>query len=472
MVALHFYLALLSGVLNGIAFIYFGAFALIANVPLLYVLHREKSLARSMFFGGVTGFIGGLHIYGIASYGIWILIAFALYTASQMVLYAALFCVLKHRRAWLDLLLPAALWMLTEWVRTLGPVAMPASYVGCLVEVSWLRPWKNLIPILGGLGVSGLCALFQSVVYEFIFQKAVGKNRVPQNSKRAFAALGFIALTGVLGVINPPSVDGRALQVAAVQGGLPNAVYEAARIDALAMRDMISTYEILTQRAYASGAELVIWPETAVRAPVLQSAELKERLLPAKDSHSILVAGLLREGLDQTFNSAAAIAAGGNVIDITDKIRLVPGTESDLTPGIAHPLQTPIGKLGVLICLESVFPDLGRSQAIEGAEILIVISNDAGFGRSPITKHMTNRARVRALETGRWLVRAGQAGLSVLIDPKGDIQSELDLFESGVLVGQVALRTSQTPYTRFGPWPLALVFIVLIVTFFSKRRVC
>ena len=150
-------LAVVAGLLNGAAFIDFGALSLIANVPLLLALYRSPSATETACLGGLVGFLGGLHIYGIAHYGWYLLIAFALYTASQMVVYALLFRLLwKRTYAWVDVLLPANLWALSEWLRTVGPVCMPASYVGNIADVSSLQPWLTrgeLVSRLGGCSV-------------------------------------------------------------------------------------------------------------------------------------------------------------------------------------------------------------------------------------------------------------------------------------------------------------------------------
>jgi apolipoprotein N-acyltransferase len=126
--------------------------------------------------------------------------------------------------------------------------------------------------------------------------------------------------------------------------------------------------------------------------------------------------------------------------------------------------------VGVLICLESVYPEIGRTLTAAGAELLVVISNDAGFGRSPIAHHMTNRAIVQAVENGRWLLRVGQAGITTLIDPTGAMHGRLDLFEHGVLRGTARRRADLTLYTRFGDWWMGVVALWLGVAVFRARR--
>lgn len=450
-------LATLAGLLNGAAFVFYGPLALVANVPLLAALQGAASAARAAGLGALVGFLGGVHIYGILDYG-WLLFwGFSLYTGSQMVIYALLLRALWGRAGrWFDVALPALVWTLTEWVRTIGPLAMPASYVGCIADDPLLHPWLALAPITGGLGVSTLVALAQSVAFHGLFHTRT--HGVP-----ALAGVALIAAVGAWGALEPPPLGERTITVAGVQGGLANAQYAAATADPAAMRDVVRTYEHLSRRAYAARPDLVVWPETAVRAPVLNMVDLRQRLFPPDGAATDLIAGLLYEDPSgRWYNLAAVAKPGGDVTDHQAKVRLVPGTEAYLTPGPEwRPVATRVGPVGVLICLESVYPSAGRALAAGGAELLVVMSNDAGFGRTPISRHMINRAIVRAVETGRWLLRVGQAGITTLIDPRGRRHGQLDLFEPGVLVGEARLRDYPTPYTRFGDWWMSVVALSL-----------
>ncbi len=215
-------LAGLAGLLNGAAFIDVGWLALIANVPLLVALRGAPSASLAAGLGGLVGLLGGVHIYGILNYGWLLFVGFSVYTASQMIIYALLLRALTARVGRLyDVLLPALVWTLTEWIRTVGPLAMPASYVGCLADAPAMRPWLALAPITGGLGVSTLVALVQSGLYFLVFGGRA--HRVP-----AVAALAFVGAVGAWGAASPPPLGDRPLTVAGVQGGLANPQYAAA----------------------------------------------------------------------------------------------------------------------------------------------------------------------------------------------------------------------------------------------------
>ncbi|MGK0360517.1 MAG: apolipoprotein N-acyltransferase [Bradymonadia bacterium] len=463
-------LAVLAGVLNGVAFVFWGPAALIANVPLLIAL---RGGGRAWLYAGLAGIVGvlaGAHIYGILEYGVALLIAFSLYTGSQMVVFGLLYRRLYGRMLpgrWgrvADVALPALIWTLTEWIRTVGPLAMPASYVGCIADVAALRPWLHLAPLLGGLGVSTCVALGQSAIYHALFRRQT----------HGFAALGAVGLllaAGVVGYIATPALGERPIRVVGVQGGLANTQYKAALVDPRVAADIKRTYATLSQRAYAQSPDLVVWPETALRAPVLDDPAALAHVSPPPDSNITLAAGLLHRADGQIYNRVAAIHHGA-VIGHYDKVRRVPRTEDYITPGAERrPIVTPAGRIGVFICLESVYPQAAREVVANGAQMLIVPTNDAGFGHSPISKHMTQRAIVRAVATGRWLLRVGQAGITTLIDPRGEMHGQLSLFEPQILTGTARLRSDATLFVRWGDWWMAVCGgLLALLSLMALRR--
>lgn len=452
-------LVVLSGYLTGATFVYLGELALVANIPLFIALRAGPLRGlEAALMGGLVGFMGGLHIYGILDYGWLLLWGFAAYTGSQMAVFGWLLHRLWGRRgpAW-DVLLPGAAWAVSEWIRTVGVLSMPASYVGCVADVPWLRPWLVLAAVTGGVGVSTLIGVAQGVIY-------FGAASPPHRRAAALiaAALGAVGLWGAL---DPPPISDPALPpitVAGIQGGLPNHVYSGAQVDPALARDVALAYGPLTQRAAAEGADLIVWPETAVRQQILGVSAAESALFPPASSPATLIAGLpviTEDGLEH--NRAVAIHRR-EVVGFSDKVRLVPGHEARYTPGDRwRAIETPAGVVGVMVCLESVFPNAGRALTADGAELLLVISNDAGFRRSPIARHMTLRARVRAIESGRWLLRVGQSGVTTLVDPLGRTHGELPLFTQGALTGSMYRLTHQTAYVRFGDWWMAVVGVFL-----------
>lgn len=465
---LRWALATASGCLNGAAFVYCGPLTLIANAPLLWALRAAHTPREAALLGAWVGFLGGVHIFGVLGYGWWIFWAFSLYTASQMTAFG---WVTRHGwsrapRPLYAVALPALIWTLTEWVRTVGPVALPASYVGCVADVAWLRPLLGWASAWGGLGVSALIALNASALAALA--EPLWLPTPCAHARRRWGA-GVLALTAALwawGALRPAALDGEPLRVAGLQGGFSNAHYEAAGADPALSAEIIKTYEALMAEARSAGADLAVWAESAIRAPLLTTPALRARLLPTGDGAPWVIGGLAHTDPDgRSYNLAVSMREGA-LVDRYAKVKTVPGVEARFTRGEAwRPVQTRWGPVGVLICFESIYPHAGRALALEGARLILVLSNDAGFGFTPISHHMTNRAIVRAVELGRWMLRVGQAGITTLVNPRGEVVGRLGLFEAGVLTGEARLRDELTPYARWGLWWLWGVVALLLAPY-------
>ena len=113
------------------------------------------------------------------------------------------------------------------------------------------------------------------------------------------------------------------------------------------------------------------------------------------------------------------------------------------------------------ICYEIAYPDLVRRSARE-ADVLVTISNDAWFGDSTGPLQHVQMARMRALENGRWVLRATNNGVTAIIDARGKVRDELPQFETAVLEGEFTAMSGTTPFGRYGHLPL-LVGLALIL---------
>lgn len=143
--------------------------------------------------------------------------------------------------------------------------------------------------------------------------------------------------------------------------------------------------------------------------------------------------------------------------------------DHDLCAAQQHALlDTPIGKVGTSICFESIFSNIARGEALGGAEILCVVSNDAWLQRTPATEHHLMMARLRAIENRRYLMRAAGTGISAVIDPYGRIRQRLDVFHAGIITDYVVANRTLTVYTRFGDWFAYLSLIIVVIGLLSN----
>ena len=134
-----------------------------------------------------------------------------------------------------------------------------------------------------------------------------------------------------------------------------------------------------------------------------------------------------------------------------------------------HPLR---GKFayGPAICYEIVYPQITRTQVRNGADVLVTITNDAWYDGTSAPRQHLNQARLRAVEDGRWLLRAGTTGISALVDPTGAVVHEIPMGHEGIIYAHVAPRSEVTPYVRFGDW-FAWLACAAVISKLVWRRV-
>jgi len=152
-------------------------------------------------------------------------------------------------------------------------------------------------------------------------------------------------------------------------------------------------------------------------------------------------------------------------------LRLMSLPYDDFTPGRSHqPVLSAAGqKLGLTICFEDAF---GREQlrVLREATLLVNVTNNAWFGDSTAPHQHLQIARMRALEAGRYLVRAANDGITAAIGPHGEIAARLPQFEEGVLRVEVQPMSGLTPYARLGNYPVVLAAGLLLALALWRRR--
>ncbi len=241
---------------------------------------------------------------------------------------------------------------------------------------------------------------------------------------------------------------------------------------------------------------LLVWPESPApfytndpkfRGPVSEVA---------KQSGSWVIAGAIginsamQSGGEssQIFNSAGLVSPQGEWMARYDKVHLVPFGEylpfpklfafaGGLTKEVGEfqhgtsraPLDAGGERLGTFICYESIFPDEVRRFALDGAQVLVNISNDGWYGDSGAWKQHLQQTRMRAIENGRWLLSATNTGLTAVIDPSGKVVAEVPRRQRTALIARYGLLSGTTIYTRHGDWFAYLCAIISLVALISTR---
>lgn len=126
-------------------------------------------------------------------------------------------------------------------------------------------------------------------------------------------------------------------------------------------------------------------------------------------------------------------------------------------------------KFGTYVCYDSVFPDVARERVLGGAQVLVNVSNDGWFGRTwGIEQHFI-MGRTRAIETGRYILRTGNTGITAVIDPYGRVLQRAPIGQSLALQAKYGLENSQTLYVRFGDWAVFLAVFAAIAGVLAAR---
>ena len=377
------------------------------------------------------------------------------------------------------------LWVLVEWLRSQGYFAFPWGTLGYV----WLdTPAGQAAALVGVTGLSLLtAALAAALAAPFVVE---GRRRAPR-------WLGLAPLLA-LGALLVVSWWWGARELQAPLGPLEaTALLVQGNVDpfgrAVSAAQELDVHLAITELGLSSMAappDLVLWPEGAVIGFDLDGAggaSVRERIQASAPGASFVVGGRGRDG-DQSFNSAYLIE-GGQVGDRYDKHVLVPFGERwplietlgglyravfnalnlpmlvSTSPGPGPlPLASRLGPLATGICYESVFPSVSASMVAAGARVLVVITNDAWFARGDGARQHLDMGRMRAIETRRFLLRAGNDGVTGVVDPYGRLQAEYPRFTAGHLAVRFGLREELTPFVRYGQfWPWALLGTTLVI---------
>jgi apolipoprotein N-acyltransferase len=434
----------------------FGLAYFLAGVSWIYVsLHDFGEMPLVLAALATFLFCAFLALFPAAAG--WIAVRWAPEGARRLVLAAAAFVAAEWLRGWIFTGFP---WLTvgTSQVPD-GPLAAFAPYVGSYGT---------------SLGVAAAAAGLAGAI----------AGRTPRlRIACVLAAIATLALAHAAAwpVFTQPS--GPAVSMAMLQG---NIAQEMKWRDEM----RVKTLEAYRRMIFDAKARIVVIPETALPAFLDElPADYMESLRQhARDANQDILLGTVERvsvrGGSEYFNSLVSITGGGAY----RKRHLVPFGEfipvgfqwvlrilqiplSDFSRGsAAQPPITAAGiALGVAICYEDLFGEELIEQ-LPAARVLVNVSNDAWFGKSFAAEQHLQASQMRALETGRWMVRATNTGASAAIDERGHVVSRLPVFTAGTLVQNVVPRQGSTPYVRWGNAPVAWMLAILAALAGARRR--
>ncbi|HWF84650.1 MAG TPA: apolipoprotein N-acyltransferase, partial [Vicinamibacterales bacterium] len=323
-------------------------------------------------------------------------------------------------------------------------------------------------------------------------------------SRRAWTPLAatFVVIVGIAiwGSVRVGRAEltrtGEAMRVGLIQGNIDQPdKWEAARA-ATIFRDYLS----MTRQAIGAGAQLIIWPESSLPYRFEDDPAVADRVrnLARQARVPILFGSDQVEWRTQNnqrvpiryFNSAFLVSPDGSTGGVYRKMHLVPfgeyvplkrifffaaplveavsdfsaGDDAVLLPVNGHPIST-------AICYEIVYPGLVRRFVQGGSELLTTITNDAWFGRTSAPYQHFEQASMRAIEEGRYLVRAANTGISGIVDPYGRVLAVTGIFQPAVTVGDIRFLRTLTVYARIGDvFAYASAVLTLLLLALPRRR--
>jgi len=465
----------------------------VATLAVLFLVWSRCTAARGAARSGFA-FGLGLNLAGVS----WVYVSlhqFGHMPAPLAALATLLFC------AYLALFPAAAGWL----AHRLGPaglvrllVAMPAAFV--LLE--WVRGWlftgfpwlvagytqvpfsplAGYAPVFGAYGVSAALAAAAALLAAFAASRA-------QVRRRLALAAGFVALLavgGALQLVAWTAPAGAPVAVGLLQGNVPQH---------LKWREDVRsrTFFDYYRQVLESKARVVVLPETALPAFLdqLPAGYLETLREHAKSRGKDVLIGTVERSFAGEryayYNSVVSVGVAGE--QSYRKRHLVPFGEF-IPPGFGWVLavlkipltdfargettQPPLvaggARWAVAICYEDIFGE-ELIDALPAAGILLNVSNDAWFGESLAADQHLQFSQMRALETGRWMVRATNTGVTAAIDEKGRVVAQLPQFTRGELAASPVPHAGATPFVRWGNYPvLVLAAAALAVAAFRRRK--
>ena len=475
--------------------------AWIAFVPVMVALRdagRSGTLLRVSLVSLAFGFLSGVgKVYWIMetvmSYGglnaVLGLVSMA-GVAMVVGLYAFLFGIFVARTDWKSPLFPlfaAALWTALEYIQTYLFTGFPWELLG--YSQYQVLPVIQIAKYAGVYGVGFLVMLLNAtlaMVFIALRERTAWRPPVFAMLLACFALIGAtgygwwsISQARVLERQTPP------VKVAVVQGSMEQGMKWSESI----RQKTVDVYRDLTRSILPRDPEFIVFPETAMtfwlESPVYHEYNEQVHALTEEAGVPLLTGAMgYRSGDRDIYNSAFLLLPERGIVGSYSKMHLVPfgeylpfpslfsflsgltGAIGDLTPGdelTVMPLTSYDMRIGTVICYESIFPDLVRRFPLSGANVLVVMTNDAWFGTSSAPAQHFSMAVLRAVENGTPVIRAANTGISGFISSTGAVYGTTPMMVATTTVANVhPNRGGPTFYTRYGD-VFSLICCVLAV---------
>jgi len=403
-------------------------------------------------------------------------------------------------------------WVTYEYLYSVTEFRFPWLTLGN--SLPYFRSFIQIADIIGVYGLS-LIILYINVFFFYSINRFIEKKYFSRFHIIAGVVLLIIPMVyGNIVLFANPGYDGK-IKVGLIQPNLnPWKKWEAGNLN-----KQLNLYFELSEKAIDQGAQVLIWPETALPVYLLSGRYEREvaRIRKFLDSNSVsLITGMPHvkfyhdaskapedaksaknsKLLYTSYNSALVFNPGSESVQAYGKIKLVPFGEKvpyvEKLPFLGKWIKWNVGisswntgkdttvftlnnkrlnrRIGVaaIICIESIYPDFVASFVEKGADFISVVTNDSWYGNSSGPYQHKEISVLRAVENRRYVVRAANGGISCIVDAYGRTLKSSKMFERTVVVGDVYLSNELTFYTRHRLLiPNIVLFFTLIVLLYA-----
>ena len=467
------------GALTVFGFAPFHLFPLpLFSLALLFALWRRAATPRVAaglgFFWGLGFFLAGvswiyvsMHDFGGMPAPIAALatVLFCAYLALYPAFAGWMFARFRSGVGWRDALLAAAVWTLAEWLR--GWIFTGFPWLGLGYSQAPASPLAGFAAVFGVYGVGFIAALLAALILSW---------------RRYWAVIIAFLLCGqIMQSIAWTAPVGAPLTVSLLQGNISQSLkWEPERLP-----QSLETYARLSRE---HPAQLTVLPETAL--PLFYDEVPPDYMRQLAAKGAVLTGVAMRSGATDSdySNAAVAVTAAGEKPQVYAKSHLVPFGEflpkgfswflalmnipmSDFSPGPERQEALVLAGQRVMpnICYEDLFGE-EIIRALPAATLLVNLSDTAWFGHSLAQPQHLQIAQLRSLETGRFMLRATNTGMTAVVRPDGVVAAVLPAFTEAALTAEVRGYAGMTPYARWGNALIVLIALLSLLPALLRRR--
>ncbi|MDH2909541.1 MAG: apolipoprotein N-acyltransferase [Candidatus Eremiobacteraeota bacterium] len=357
---------------------------------------------------------------------------------------------------------------LAEWGRSVGVMGAPFGQIG-YTQVD--TPLRSLGAYIGSYGLTWVvCTLGAYLADAFIARTA----------KRLliFLAVLVVVLAAAWWYWPARTYPAPRVRVAAIQGNIAQSLKWTPE----AFSFSLDRYLKMTREATEAHPAIIALPETAIATALNESPNILSSFARiAGSARSTIVVGSLEALGTRAYNALYVFSPAGGLQAVYQKRQLVPFAESvpgdeflhwvpkldELASHFGHGhddavIPTPALSFAPIICWESAFADLVHAQVRDGAQLLIISTDDAWFGTSAGPYQHAQIAQMRAIEEGSWVLRAASTGVSGIIAPDGHYTHRTDLDQEAIVIGRVGPPVGSV-FSHIGPTRIAMLLAALYV---------